>query len=378
MNIFDDIKRLIFETGNDNLGIRDEHRDKILAFLARPSAATADDLFKFIQVVHQKEEVFDLMPALQLYERGLADILPDQREHFYHSASVYVLGLAIFNNCQPIRDGVKTDRHPEGNIYMQKSSFLFRWSLAACLHDIAYPLELALKSFNTYTKRLRIFDSKNSFLCVSNALYKKLNFLPILQPGVNIPLGTKDTSLGLIASFLTKTRDRCRITYDTLLQHLVTYVEDGLAVGRIDHGVFSALIILKTIHELYEKHPNWDVENYYKEVVDAAAAVFLHNAYRYAKLGEIYSNDANGVFRHDYPSGLGYLLYICDSFCEWLREANSRPEHFRINATDEAIEFRTIRKYEARILKAKQILGDDLNVSLEVNKISDLQRLIFR
>jgi len=209
-------------------------------------------------------------------------------------------------------------------------------------------------------------------------LYKKLNFLPILQPEINIPLGTKDTSLGLIAKFLTNDRgNRCRITYETLLQHLTTYVEEGLAIGRIDHGVFSALIILKTIHKLYDKHPEFNVENYYQEVVDASTAVFLHNAYRYAKLGEIYANDAHGIFRYDYPSGLGYLLYVCDSFCEWLREANSRPEHFRINATNESIELKTIKKYEARIAKAKVILGDDLPVNLEVHKISDLQRLVF-
>jgi hypothetical protein len=376
MNIFDDIKRLIFETDNKNLGIHGEHEEKILAFLATPNACTADDLFKFIQVVHQKEGIFNLMNALQLYERGLADILPDQREHFYHSASVYVLGLAIFNNCQPIRIGARTTRHPFGDVHLQKSSFLFRWSLAACLHDIAYPLELALKSFNIYTKKLKIFDSENSFLCVSSALYKKLNFLPILQPESNLLTERKDTSLGLIAQFLTNDGgNRCRITYETLLQHLTAYVEDGLAIGRIDHGVFSALIILKTIHELYEKHPEFNVENYYHEVVDASTAAFLHNAYRYAKLAEIYSN---GIFRYDYPSGLGYLLYVCDSFCEWLREANSRPEHFRINATNESLELKTIRKYEARIAKAKEILGNDLPVNIEVYKLSDLQRLAFR
>lgn len=102
-NIFLDIRSIIFPEANDHLSIREEHKRVLLAFLDAPSPSATLALYRFVSQVQRKEGVYDLMDVLRLYEKGLSEILPNHRDHYLHSASVYALGLAIYNRCAAIR-----------------------------------------------------------------------------------------------------------------------------------------------------------------------------------------------------------------------------------------------------------------------------------
>ena len=105
--------------------------------------------------------------------------------------------LAIYNSIPKIRNSVKIDHHPPERD-SQKTSFLFRWSLAACLHDIAYPLELTLKSFKKgtsvynamaargYDGQLPIisYKSKNSFTMLYCVIIAGSTLIPWLLLGL--------------------------------------------------------------------------------------------------------------------------------------------------------------------------------------------------
>jgi hypothetical protein len=304
------------------------------------------------------------MDSLQLYEQSFSKILPEHRDHYVHSASVYVLGLAIYNGCAEIRSACNTDRHERDNQADQKSSFLFRWSLAACLHDIAYPLELSLKSFNRYSASLHEMEDgkEHSFLSIAPDMYERFNLLPIIEPDNEAMfIHRKDTAIGMIANYLTGHRLRnSPITYDTLHEFLKKYLIDNLSIGRIDHGVFSSLIILKRIHELYKKN-SWDIWDYYYEVIDAATAIFLHNSYRYSGLNNIFGN---GKFQYDYPSALGYLLYLSDSLCEWLRDRKKDYKLYGVHVDNNRIVFRVPKKTKSKIKSAARLFDDRIPVDI--------------
>ena len=366
-NIFKDIELLIFKQVDDHLGIRNEHRAFMLKFLRQPSFDTTLTLYQFIADVHKKTYVFDLMNELRSYEEGFTKILPEHRDHYIHSASVYVLGLAIYNNCEAIRRALNTERHEDYNIHDQKTSFLFRWSIAACLHDLAYPLELSLKSFNRYSKYFHVIEDRKdySFININPDMYELINLLPILDPDNDVmPVVRKDTALGMIANHLTGHRLRnSPITYETLLEFLKKYLGDNLSIGRIDHGVFSSLLILKRIHELYKKK-NWNIWDYYYEVIDSATAIFLHNSYRHSELRNIFGD---GKFQYDYPSPLGYLLYLSDTLCEWFRGKNKDYKFFGINIRDNQIIFRVKRSIKSKIKPALELFDDRIPVKITEN-----------
>lgn len=338
-NIFKDIEVSIFNDNGDYLSLTEGHKRTILNFLNNPVPETASDVFRFIQDRHEKEVVFTLLNNLKLYEKGFKEMLPDHRDHYLHSASVYVLGLAIYNSYPRIRSSLQIGAHDHTDEELRKS-FLFRWALSACLHDIAYPLEIALRSFNKYSNTLhRLEDSdKGSFLKIDPSIYDDLNLLPILNPRAYIGMQKRDTGLGLIADHLTRgTADwESPLTYETLLDFLSSHLEKNLKSGRIDHGVFSALILLNRTHRLYQQQI-WDDKDFYFDIVDAATAIFLHNSYIYSKLKDIFGE---GSFLFDHPSSLGFLLFLCDSFCEWSRGRTSDANLFGFYVTDRNIVFK--------------------------------------
>jgi hypothetical protein len=364
-DIFRDIETLIFEHTPDSLEISDGHKRFIRNFLQHHDASSAAQLFNFIHRVQEKEPLYNLLKELRRYERNFLDIVPENREHFVHSASVYVLGLGIYNASNDFRQAVITERHQPDSTHAQKTSFLFRWSLAACLHDLAYPLELNIKSFNKYSKRLHGIDDENcSFLTINHDIYELFNILPIIKPDSGMSDIQRDTALGLIANFLTSKRNRnSRVTYDTLLTIIERYLKNGLDSGQIDHGAFSAFVLLKLVHDLYEKS-DWDIRNFYYEVVDSATAIFLHNAYKYSMLRDIYGE---GKYKYDSPSPLGYLLYFCDSICEWLRSESSRKDFklFRITVADDRINFRIHKSFEAKIEESAALFDKRAPVRIE-------------
>lgn len=362
-NIFTDIGKAIFKKKNDSLSVKEEHADKLKAFLSKPNKEMATNLFTFIKIINQKESIFNLMNDLRKYEDSVSEILPDHRDHFVHSASVYALGLAIYNSSSKIRNALTIDRHEEG-ISAQKESFLFRWSMAACLHDIAYPLEISLKTFNNYSGILHGIkdDMTSNFITIHEAIYTDINYLSILKPSDQIQIKRRDTALGLIAEHLTREKGNWSspITYETLLDLMVINLKESLKIGRIDHGIFSALVMLNRIHKLYEQSEDWNIRDFYFEVVDAATAIFLHNTYR-RSLKNIFGN---GQFRYDYPSSLGFLLYLCDTFCEWLRSQKEDAHKYRFSCEiDNNLSFKmpsdTIEKIQTAInLIDDRIRGD--------------------
>lgn len=366
MNIFDDIQELIFCDSISGLNVYGEHSEKVRGFLSNPTSKSADDLFNFIHEITQKEPVFALLKDLKEYERSFVKILPKHKDHYIHSASVYTLGLALYRNFKPLQEAVVTRRHEPGDNKSQNSSFLFRWALAACLHDIAYPLEMSLKSFSDYYTKLNPKFGEQIPVTVNREIFYTLDLLPILRVDQEVGADVRDTALGLIASGIAE-RDG-RLLYDTLLETLRRHIDHCFSRGITDHGAFSALLVLNRVHNLYQIHPEWNIKDFYHEVVDAATAIFLHTTYRWSSLKDIYGQ---GKLQVHTPSPLGFLLYLCDTMCEWMRGRDKKtlqePNMFRLTIDNGHITFNINHRFKDSIERGANLIDD--NFPLRLNYI---------
>ena len=89
------------------------------------------------------------------------------------------------------------------------------------------------------------------------------------------------------------------------------------ASGFIDHGYYSALIILKWYGCAVQRAGD-DPRRFYWPVVDSATAILLHNYYRNALQKPPFSLPP--MRAEDDP--IAFLLILCDELQEWNREAH--------------------------------------------------------
>jgi hypothetical protein len=130
----------------------------------------------------------------------------------------------------------------------------------------------------------------------------------------------------------------------------------------IDHGAFSSFILLKCVYELYKDNPNWNIDDFYYEVVDSATAIFLHIAYKYADLAEIFGN---GKFEYDSPNPLGFLLFLSDSVCEWLRGKRRNLKKYGIKVNGECITFKMPKSKQKKIEDSVLMFDNRLQIKFE-------------
>ena len=245
--------------------------------------------------------------------------------------------LCVCNHCPRVEEDVD-------------AVFLRRWGLTAILHDAAYPMELAAKQIGKYVAetvgklRCSITPCNASFGINLNCLCDFVT-IPLLQAVCSERFNPEmfaDNSIKLLA---TNICHKLHVEYspETLARTMTAWLEDELQQGRVDHGVFSALLMLRRInHEMVNRlgdrrldrelvfdnanrrvtveHASSALEYFYIECVDAAAAVYLHNTLTYINLfGQ------RPVDYREHP--MAWLLFLCDQLQEWLRPSGDPAEN---------------------------------------------------
>ena len=147
--------------------------------------------------------------------------------------------------------------------------------------------------------------------------------------------------------------------------------------GKTDHGVISALFILKILNAMYySSNPQRKYEKkiiddldfnqgiFDLEIVSACSAVFIHN------IDPNYSGFKERINFKRAP--LAFLLFLCDTFQEWDRYAEGRAvysgDDFNIICTPNSILLTVPVKLEKKIIKAldKRLSGLSVRVNGEV------------
>ncbi|HUU96205.1 MAG TPA: hypothetical protein VM487_10730 [Phycisphaerae bacterium] len=260
--------------------------------------------------------------------------------------------------------------------------FRRKWGQAASLHDAAYPLELAARQIDDYLDKT-IGPLGCSFSPCPRPFGLQLNRLcdfiavPLIQNVCTTrfnPLMCSDNSVGLLAANISH---KLHVEYapETLTRMMLSWLETGLKDGQVDHGVFSALLMLRLVNkELVDRlgenrhlgelaydnssrrvtaeYTSSAVEFYYLECVDAAAAVYLHNTKKYVNLFK----DRHLDYR-DHP--LAWLLFLCDQLQEWLRPSGE----------DDGMDlFARARKYQVDCVAGPRLYFDFPDGDVEIRE----------
>ena len=278
----------------------------------------------------KSDPFIDLVDVLRSYEATAATLIDKQRDHFIHSVNVFLCGLAVWQENPRYRAAFEKAIPEEGftGAYTTKyEEFFYRWGIAALFHDVGYPVEIVGHQINRFIRMVADADgdevrvraqiryenfselnhirevvAKRRFTRAFYDAYESCSYIDLLTP------------LHLIAH-------RIHHCFGTDLEQtktaLARFVDDMAASGFIDHGYYSALIILKWYGYAIQRAKE-DPRRFFWPVVDSATAILLHNYYRNVLQKGVFA--LGPMKAEDDP--VAFLLILCDELQEWNREAH--------------------------------------------------------
>lgn len=289
-------------------------------------------------LISEPNTLLDLVKIMKKYEENTGDLIDRQRDHFIHSVNVFILGLAIYAQNKNYRDIFKNyiERNKENYEKYYKiddkfshEEFLYRWGVASLFHDIGYPFEIIGKQLKKFinegvkpisdsydinvTINFRDFDEFNTIVKLSpydfadnyREKFDEAKVLDLFKP-------TEIMAHKIYTDFeLSKTQFRA------LIKRLNGFINYMIENDFIDHGFFSAILVLNSYGSLIQKYTDKNNGYFFYPIVDSATAILLHNFY-------------DKTLRKQEPFELGkfipkkspiaYLLILCDELQEWNRQ----------------------------------------------------------
>ena len=278
----------------------------------------------------KSDPFIDLVDVLRCYEATAATLIDKQRDHYIHAVNVFLCGLAIWEKNPLFRAAFEKSVPEEGFAapYATKyEEFFFRWGVAALFHDVGYPVEIVGHQINRFIRM--VADADGDEVKVKAQIryenFSELNHICEVVPKRRFTRAYYDayescsyidllTPLDLIAH-------RIHLCFGTDLEQtkaaLARFVDDMAVSGFIDHGYYSALIILKWYGYAIQRAKE-DPRRFYWPVVDSATAILLHNYYR-----NVLQKGAFGLGPMKAEANpIAFLLILCDELQEWNREAH--------------------------------------------------------
>jgi len=351
---FDELE--IYEDTNGN-NYKETIFNSIMEFLEQKNEKTACNVYKsffeayWIGIQDEVNPFLELTQLMKKFEKNSGKLLEKHRDHYIHTVFVFLLGLSIYiqnSNYQGIfvKYALDKDVYPD-SYETNHEEFFYRWGLASLSHDIAYPLEIIVKQANEYIKFVCQYgDPVEDIMGFKLTLSTSSEFLdlPVLKPkkpyetdfyniyGENNPVFLAD-SIPMLSFVLSK---NFKLDFEKVKISLNELVENMNSQGFIDHGFFSAIIMLRWYYHLIKK-TNWHPAYFYFPVLDSSSAVLLHNFYKHKLMKDPFNLEP--MLANQNP--IAYLLILCDELQEWSRKGFGRidtekesPIDFNISISD--------------------------------------------
>ena len=262
----------------------------------------------------------DLLDMLRTYEENTGRFSDGQRDHYIHSVNVFLLGLSIYARNSAFREAVAAWDNAPGHRMLfttHQEEFLFTWGVAALFHDIGYPVELTSKQFQQFIYFVADDGKKEIGPYLDYLRFDKLDAITdSVRP-------TK-----LLAEHLAATLHTDPTQTDTALAGFLKIMQQ---CGFVDHGFYSALIVLKWYGETLLGTEEETVFRH--QILPAASAIYLHNAYKNTFQKTPFA--CPPLQAENFP--LGYLLIFCDEAQEWNRRAYGKKASAKVGVDDSAI-----------------------------------------
>jgi len=295
----------------------------------------------------------ELVEKMRLFEEHAGVLIPKQRDHYVHSVHVFLLGLAIYSQSIKFRmdfDGtIKTSGYKD-YYTTDNEEFFYRWGIAALFHDIAYPIEITIKQINTYIDFIDNVKQPSNLgvkMVIDNI--SNFNYLPQIMPLLKFTgeffsrypdchqLRLID-SLELLAHILAKT---FKIDFDQVKINLHDFAFKMHNESFVDHGYYSALVVLKWYYCLIQES-QWNPAYFYFPILDSASAILLHNYYKHGLMKSFNLGKLN--CKH-HP--IAFLLILCDELQDWNRasygeldRAIESPSGFEVSISSSVLEMK--------------------------------------
>lgn len=336
LEIFEDISR-----GHTN---KVYIRQSILEFLENETKRNAFAVYEAffdsyrIQLPGEVNPFIDLLDILQNYEENAATLIDKQRDHYIHSVNVFILGLCIYSqNARYRADFDLANLNKTEYPYSYDTAheeFFYRWGIASLFHDVGYPLEIIGKQITKFVDFTTNIDSNvivRSHLQIDN--FEDFNNIAEYVPKVEFckPYFEKFSSciyfdlLKPTELLAHKLHISLGLEIPEIKKALSNFVATMTKNGFIDHGFFSAIIILRWYGFLIQRC-KYKSEYFFWPVVDSASAILLHNFYRNVIMKPPFSKGKLSSKSHP----IAWLLILCDELQEWNREAYGIADKKRI------------------------------------------------
>jgi hypothetical protein len=343
----------------------DEQKEKKSTLTERKDLAVR--IISKILADHGKAPAFeDLLDFLQRIEIGAQFFDEGLRDHIVHSFSAYLLAIFLVQKSKRLRE------------YTNGVDPLV-WKIALLLHDIGYPIEILSGQATSFFDKIQTFRCKYMPTKKSEAIlhHEEANQKEKAKPSIGFfeeytqrleYLYRGDNAFDLISKKL------FRFGFDLDLRD---FFFRTMKQGHVDHGILSSVIVLSLIDSLYAHYNtnslpqcwigdvDWGRDWFDNKIVDAAAAISLHNLMTNSILRD------RRVDLADAP--MLYLLVLSDTLQVWRRASVFRkvysPQNVRVTFEKDTIsctlDIERNDKAEAKFILENKLKDARLQVKVE-------------
>jgi len=272
-----------------------------------------EDLLKVLEL---PDAIFsDVWKSLRRHEDLMLYNVKDYRDHFIHQFHVFVSGYMVIYSfgIERLRNVLNSyygeflaqddDDNSEALRYFSKTDVMRIWVLTSLFHDCGYAFEKLPQGFDMFSQR--VLQSKLE----SHFFWDSLLMGPTRIPEI----------LERICYYYIKCEKQCMsYNYVSLFRQLIKS-----ALISNDHGVISAIILIKHYQKHYLGHP--EVRNIEPIMNIAAIAIALHNE---SVFGNICKEGDQYICLRLNP--IAFILAYCDSAQEWGRRRTEPEEAKRM------------------------------------------------
>jgi len=323
---------------NEFLGCKDERHRETLSVI----------ITNYVLLPHAKgAEIAPLMDILNMFELFENYEYDKNRKHMVHQLNTFLVGLLLYKNVGKLRKLIDQEMRNTTDCYSSgdpKGEFLFRWRLCSLCHDLGNGISLFgndKEKIDKYLFYLRLLTNEE-WDSEAEGIEKLL------------PLDRRLNSLGVLASV--GKDPRLTVFFEELKENPYKNI-------YYDHGIASALILLKVLDQIYEKLDGKTV--YYKghnvsfnriyfdkSIAGSAYAIAVHNVDFYPELYERIWGKGKIFDVRKHP--LVFLLKLSDLLQEWYKP-KAADESDSVEPRDIELDFRPGRIRVVRYPKKEEL-----------------------
>lgn len=323
----------------------------VLAFLENETKETALAVYEAffdsyrIKLEGETNPFVDLLDVLRGYEENAAALIDKQRDHYIHSVNVFILGLCIYGQNAGYREAfaaacLNKAEYPY-SYDTRHEEFFYRWGIASLFHDVGYPVEIIGKQISKFMDFAARVDSGariRSHLAFDN--FEELNTIAEVIPKGDFIRSYYEKYDSCVYVDLLKPLDllahKLHLSLGVDIKEIKASLDNFAGVmaanGFIDHGYYSALIVLKWYGFLIQSC-RYKPEYFFYPVLDSASAILLHNYYKNVIMKPPFSKGR--LEPQEHPTA--WLLILCDELQEWNRAAYGILDKKRTHAAEASL-----------------------------------------